>query len=74
MKKLYNLALLSAFLAMPLSMTGCATGDRISQQNAHEAKDTIDKYLDPALPQSAKSAAKLQAQKWAEYEDAKFGK
>lgn len=63
------LALLSVFFVV-----GCATGDRISQQNAHEARDTIEKYIDPTLPESAKSAAKLQAQKWAEYEDAKFGK
>jgi outer membrane murein-binding lipoprotein Lpp len=68
-----NLTLSLALLAS-LWLSGCATGDRISQQNAHEAKDTIDKYLDPALPDSAKSAAKLQAQKWVEYEDAKFGK
>jgi len=63
-----------ALLLATCLLTGCATGDIISRQNAHEAKDTIDKYLDPALPQSAKDAVKLQAQKWAEYEDAKFGK
>ena len=66
--------MLSLALLASLWLSGCATGDVISRQNAHEAKDTIDKYLDPALPQSAKDAAKLQAQKWVEYEDAKFGK
>lgn len=66
--------MLSLALLASLWLSGCATGDRISQQNAHEAADTIDKYLDPALPDSAKSAAKLQAHKWVEYEDAKFGK
>lgn len=65
--------MLSLALLASLWLSGCATGDVISRQNAHEAKDTIDKYLDPALPQSAKDAAKLQAQKWVEYEDAKFG-
>jgi hypothetical protein len=70
MKSILSIALL---LVLSLSVLGCATGDRISQQNAHEAKDTIDKYIDPALPDSAKDAAKLQAQKWVEWEDAKFG-
>lgn len=74
MKKYTKSLLVSLALLASLWLSGCATGDIISRQNAHEAKDTIDKYIDPALPESAKSAAKLQAQKWADYEDAKFGK
>lgn len=65
--------MLSLALLASLWLSGCATGDVISRQNAHEAKDTIDKYLDKSLPESAQKAAKLQAQKWVEYEDAKFG-
>ena len=59
-------------LILTCFVSGCATGDRISQQNAHEAADTIEKYIDPALPDSAKNAAKAQAQAWKDYEDAKF--
>lgn len=66
-------AFLAVLMMTVLMITGCRTGgDIVSQQNAHEAKDTIYKYLDPNLPESAKKAAKLQADRWAEYEDQKF--
>lgn len=66
-----NLTILTLCL---LLVSGCATGDIISLQNAREAEDTVTKYLDPTLPQSAKDAATLQAKTWREYEEAKFGK
>lgn len=53
------------------ALTGCASFDPITYRNAVEARDTIEKYLDPALPDSAKTAAKEQAKAWVEYEEAK---
>lgn len=69
-----KMTVLIALLAVLASLTGCATGDIVSLQNAKEAEDTINKYIDPKLPEAAKDAAKFQARKWVEYEEAKFGK
>lgn len=55
-------------------LAGCkSTGDPISLLNAREAADTIDRYIDPTLPDSAKNAAKEQAEGWVEWEEQKFG-
>ena len=57
-----------------LCLVGCkSTGDPISLLNAREAADTVEKYLDPDLPDSAKAVAVTQARDWVEYEEQKFG-
>lgn len=55
-------------------LTGCTMGgDQISLRNAREARDTIERDLDPKLPESYRNAAKGQAKAWVEYEEAKLG-
>ena len=45
----------------------------MSLLNARSAADTIEKYIDPSLPESAKKAAKMQAEGWVDYEEQLFG-
>ena len=69
--KIKRFPLIGFCLLAVASLAGCASFDPITHRNAVEAKDTIDKYLDPALPDSAKQAAKDQAAAWVEYEESK---
>lgn len=71
MKRKGYFTLMGFCLLVLASMTGCGSFDAITYRNAVEARDTIDKYLDPALPDSAKKAAKDQAAAWVEYEESK---
>lgn len=58
-------------LLAPLLLAGCVSFDPISHRNAVEMRDTIEKYLDPALPESARKAALDQADASVEYEESK---
>lgn len=71
MKRKGYFALMGFCLLVLAALTGCASFDPITYRNAVEARDTIDKYIDPALPDSAKNAAKDQAKAWVLYEESK---
>jgi len=69
-------AILAALGTILLVLTsGCALFapkyDPISEQHAAEACESVVKYIDPALPDSAKEIARKQAQEWLTYEQAK---
>lgn len=71
MKTLTTVTLLCLLALGGLFLGGCGTKDYLSLRHAKEAADTVEKYLDPALPESAKTAALEQAKEWVKYEESK---
>lgn len=62
---------LSLLVSAVLLLSACGTKDYLSLRHAKEAADTVEKYLDPALPESARKAALEQAKEWVLYEEGK---
>lgn len=71
MKTLTITTLLCLLVLGSVFLSACGTKDYLSLRHAKEAKDTVEKYLDPALPESARKAALEQAAEWVKYEEGK---
>ena len=71
MKRLYMLALLSAFLALPLALSGCAGQDALTIQNMERFRKVWEEDRRADLPQEKIDARNFEFDQALKYEKSK---